>query len=310
MAVEFCNLEQHLDLLDLFMDDMEKIWEERGGGPGLKASMKSKVEEEIGKKISGEILMDDGAPKAIYWLEITTPFYGNITLHALEEDYREPLAIRTIQQGCFENRQIEIVQVIETGVFRDTFREYDLVENKRERMALWLEKELYYREEPTDFDLEYFLMTEEYVETMATMSYHAHQISRDYWIYPEMNDLQGRINLEKKVFSGQFGDLIPEANLMVFHEGQPIGYIVYVGVQCWGFKKVPWVFDIVVKPGYDGKGIGRELMKRSLNILTEMKLPIVGLSVTKDNYAKKLYDYLGFQPVDDFYEFISLDQDH
>ena len=310
MAVEFCNLEQHLDLLDLFMDDMEKIWEERGGGPGLKASMKSKVEEEIGKKISGEILMDDGAPKAIYWLEITTPFYGNITLHALEEDYREPLAIRTIQQGCFENRQIEIVQVIETGVFRDTFREYDLVENKRERMALWLEKELYYREEPTDFDLEYFLMTEEYVETMATMSYHAHQISRDYWIYPEMNDLQGRINLEKKVFSGQFGDLIPEANLMVFHEGQPIGYIVYVGVQCWGFKKVPWVSDIVVKPGYDGKGIGRELMKLSLNILTEMKLPNVGLSVTKDNYAKKLYDYLGFQPVDDFYEFISLDQDH
>jgi ribosomal protein S18 acetylase RimI-like enzyme len=309
VAVTYKNLEDHLELLDVFMDHMESTWEARGGGPGLKASMKKKVLDEIGKKISGEILLHENEPKALYWLEITTPFYGNITLHALDETFAEGLALRAIEKGCFDNKQIEIVQVVETSVYRDVFREYDLTENKRERMALWLEEELFFQEEPTDFDLDYFLMTDEYIETMATMSYEAHQISRDYWMYPEMNDLQGRIGLEKKVFSGQFGDLVPEANLMVFHNGQPIGYIVYVGVPCWGFKKVPWVFDIVVKPGYDGKGIGRELMKRSLNILTEMKFPIVGLSVTQDNYAKKLYDYLGFQPVDEFYEFINLNLD-
>lgn len=310
MTLEFRNLEHHLSDLDVFLDDMETVWETRGGGPGLKDSMKSKILEEMGKKVSGEILYDNNQPKAIYWLEITTPYYGNITLHALEERYHEPLGLRTLQQECFTSKQIEIVQVVESSAYRDLFREYDLVENHRERMALWLEESLFFQEEPTGFDVDYFLMADEYVEIMATMSYHAHQVSRDYWMYPEMNDLQARIELEKKVFSGQFGELIPEANLMVFHEGQPIGYVVYVGVPCWGFKKVPWVFDIVIKPGYDGKGIGRELMKRSLNILTEMKFPIVGLSVTKDNYAKKLYDYLGFQPVDEFHEFIKLTQDH
>lgn len=310
MAIKFRNLEQHLNDLDVFLDHMEKVWRDLGAGPGVKASMKSKLTKEIGKKISGEILYDNSEPKAIYWLEIITPFYDSITLHALEEQYEEPLGLRTIERKCFDTKQIEIVQVAETSGYRDLYREYALVENHRERMALWLEEGLFFQEEPTDLDTEYFLLTKDYVEITGTMSYHAHQVSRDYWMYPEMNDLQSRINLEKKVLSGKFGDLIPEANIMVFHEGQPIGYIVYVGVECWGFKKVPWVFDIVVKPGYDGKGIGRELMKRSLNILTEMKFPIVGLSVTKDNYAKKLYDYLGFQPVDDFYEFINLNQDH
>ena len=86
-----------------------------------------------------------------------------------------------------------------------------------------------------------------------------------------------------------------------------IATCLMIEVKCWGYDKVPWVFDLVVKPEYHGKGIGRILISESLNKCLEEKFPICGLAVTTSNkYAIRLYEKLNFQHVDNFYEYIRI----
>ncbi len=307
MSISFNNISEHLDVFDSYLDEMDCLWRERTDAEGLKLAVQEKVLKELGKTIEGVIAFIDDEAVGVYWAEINTPHYGNITFHASDDVVGEPLANHAIDAGVFTQRQMEIVQVLDTDIFRKTLEKAGCIKNHRERMSLWLEEGAYFNQDPPEIPVDYYLLSEEYKDITAKMSFDAHQISRDYYMYPEMNNLEKRIALEAKVHAGGHGTIIDKASLLVFHEGTPVGYCLFVEVACWGFEKVPWIFDIVIAPGYDGKGIGRELLKVSLNILTDLKYPIVGLAVTKDNYAKKLYEKLEFQHVDDFYEYIKLD---
>ena len=301
-------LENCLDVLDFFLDDMTAVWEKRTGSeiPTFKDQTRQKIRDNIGKSYTGTVFFESKEPVAISWVEKTSPYYGNITLHAINPKYYAPLAHAMADEGHFDNAILEVVHVVETDDFKNVFIEKKLTPNFRERMALWLHKEYYYKEEPSPLDLQFYLMTEDYKEITARISHAAHQISQDYSMNLEMRDLDKRIELENRAFAGHYGPIIQEGSLLVFHNGQPIGYCLVVEVKCWGMDRVPWIFDIVVQPGFDGQGVGRELLKKSLNLLTENDFPIVGLAVTKSNYAKKLYERLGFEFVDDFYEFIRL----
>jgi ribosomal protein S18 acetylase RimI-like enzyme len=307
MTIQYKNISDHLDVFDTCLDDMDRIWHERTQAEGLKSAVQEKVIKKLGKTMQGVIAFVENTPVGLYWAEINTEHYGNITIHSTDDRVCESLVQHALNEGMFNQRQMEIVQVVETDSIRKALDEAGCIQNHRERMSLWLEEGAYFNQEEPEIPVEYFLMAESYKEITAKISFDAHQISRDYYMYPEMSRLDKRIGLEEKVFDGLFGDIVEKASLLVFHDGKPIGYCLFVEVACWGFEKIPWVFDIVIAPGYDGKGIGRELFKVCLNLLTDLKYPIVGLAVTKDNYAKRLYEKLGFQHVDDFYEYIKLD---
>lgn len=308
MTLHVEPLAQCLDTLEFFLEDMIHVWKERTGAdlPSFKTSTMEKIIPHLGKSFEGSVIFDNKEPVAISWVEKTSPYYGNITLHAIASKYVEPLAALMLQQGHFDNAILELIHVIDTTAFREYYQAQKLVMNHRERMALWLHPGYFYPEESTPLDLQFYLMADDYKDITARMSHAAHQISQDYPMNPEMRDLDKRIELEHRVFSGHYGKIIQEGTLLAFHNGQPIGYCLCVEVKCWGQEKMPWIFDIVVQPGFDGQGIGRELLKKSLNILTENNYALVGLAVTKSNYARKLYEKLGFEPVDDFYEFIRL----
>jgi ribosomal protein S18 acetylase RimI-like enzyme len=307
VTIQFLNIAEHLDVFDRCLDEMDHIWHERTQAEGLKSAVLDKVLKELGKTIEGVIAFVDDEVAGVYWAEINTQYYGNITFHSTDASIGEALVIHALNAGIFTQRQMEIVQVIDSDVFRKSLDNAGCIKNHRERMSLWLEEGAYFNAEAPEIEVDYYLLSKEHKDITAKISFDAHQISQDYYMYPEMNQLDKRIALEDRVHKGLFGNVIDKASILVCHKGVAIGYCLFVEVACWGFEKVPWVFDIAIAPGYDGKGIGRELFKMCLNILTELKYPIVGLAVTKNNYAKKLYEKLEFQHVDDFYEYIKLD---
>jgi len=308
MTVHVEPLENCTDVLDFFLDDMTRVWEARSGSeiPTFKETTRTKILASLGKTYQGSVFFDDKKPVAIGWVEKTSLYYGNITLHAIDPVYYDALAQYMLDQGHFDNCILEVIHVVETDVFKDVYLKNGLTINYRERMALWLHQDYFYKEEPCPIPLDFYLMTEEYKDITARISHAAHQVSQDYPMNLEMRDLDKRIELEHRAFSGHYGPVIRDGSLLVFHNGQPIGYCLAVEVKCWGMEKMPWIFDIVIQPGFDGQGVGRELLKKSLNLMTENGYTLVGLAVTKSNYAKRLYEKLGFETVDDFYEFIRL----
>ena len=101
--------------------------------------------------------------------------------------------------------------------------------------------------------------------------------------------------------------MVESASIIAYFNNQPVGYCTLIEVKCWGYDNVPWIFDICIDPAFHGQGIGKAMSKRVMNILIEKQYPIVGLAVTKTNiYAKKLYENLGFEYLDRFYEFINI----
>ena len=110
--------------------------------------------------------------------------------------------------------------------------------------------------------------------------------------------------LEKKVVVWLNGEIIQDASIMAYLDGQLLGYCMMVEVNCWGYDKMPWVFDICVKPEFHGRGIGRAIMQESINRLLDHNYPLLGLAVTLSNPAVHLYENMGFQYVDTFHEFI------
>jgi GNAT superfamily N-acetyltransferase len=293
--------------LTLLFNDMDSIWKKRDQNQAISSFLIQNLENELGKDTQGEIFTVQNEPVGVYWIKDVSENYGSLTLHVKNKKYAKNIVEHIIKKKSFYNKQLEIVQIEETPIFRDFFRELNLTENCRERMCLWLKENHHFRHEKLPFELTFYKTHKTYIEEMSELSYRAHQVSKDYWMFPEMNSLDGRIKMEKRMHDNPEGRLIEEASLMVFCDSKLIGFINNVGVKnCWGFKEVPWIFDIVIDPEYAGKGIGKELLKLSMNILTDLKYPIVGLSVTKNNYAKRLYKKLGFEHVDDFYEFIEI----
>lgn len=241
MTLHIESLENCLDVLDFFLDDMTRVWEARSGNPlpEFKEFSRSKILPNLGKSYSGTVVFENKLPVAIAWVEKTSSSYGNITLHAIEERYYQPLAQLMLDQGHFDNAILEVIHVIDTHVFKEFYLSQNLVINYRERMGLWLHQGYYYPEEPSPLELQFYLMTEDYKDITAHISHAAHQISQDYPMNPEMRDLDKRIALEHRVFTGHYGPVIHEGSLLVFHNNQPIGYCLCVEVKCWGQEKCP-----------------------------------------------------------------------
>ena len=79
--------------------------------------------------------------------------------------------------------------------------------------------------------------------------------------------------------------------------GEMAGY-VWFGASERPFSglRVGWIYDVLVLPGYRGKGIGEALMKHALMVSKERGFAETGLMVNAGNRAAwSLYEKLGFQ---------------
>ena len=81
-------------------------------------------------------------------------------------------------------------------------------------------------------------------------------------------------------------------------EGRIVGHIIVVAHQrdsSTGTAQA-WIYDVSVRAGFWGRGIGQALMSEAENFARRCGMPAIGLGVTVANHrAVEFYDRLGYQ---------------
>jgi GNAT superfamily N-acetyltransferase len=79
--------------------------------------------------------------------------------------------------------------------------------------------------------------------------------------------------------------------------GAVAGAVVVTRVEpeAWGWPGGPWVADVLVVPAWQGRGLGRAMLRRAIARCAAAGEERIGLTVTDGNPAERLYRELGFQ---------------
>ncbi len=95
------------------------------------------------------------------------------------------------------------------------------------------------------------------------------------------------------------GQFLPEASFLVrAATGDPLVGMVLTSTVARG---VGHTTQVCVMPGYQGHGVGRQLMERSIQTLRRRNYEALSLTVTSVNHAAvELYEHLGFRTIKTF----------
>jgi ribosomal protein S18 acetylase RimI-like enzyme len=92
--------------------------------------------------------------------------------------------------------------------------------------------------------------------------------------------------------------LSPEFSLMAFSEGTPAGFLLN-GIRTDASGKVAWNGGTGVSPQFRGRGVGKALMRATVDLYQELKVQIATLEAISENEsAISLYRQFGYEVVD------------
>lgn len=249
------------------------------------------------------IIYHELQPVGFCFFEKISAFYGALTFFVVQKKWCNLICKVSVEYKYFDDFLMEIICYEYEKNYRKNFKQYGLIENFRQRMRLALYEDEYFSEMPTPYFTKPLCKQDLYIS--SKLSFLAHQVSRDYYMYPGMNDLDNRLQLEQFAFDGLYGTLNQDASFFICKQDRILGYCLVVNVDCWGERQVPWIFDISVLPEYQGQGIGRLILHQLINTCVMQKKTQLGLAVTISNKnAIHLYESVGFQFLSTFYEYI------
>ena len=95
---------------------------------------------------------------------------------------------------------------------------------------------------------------------------------------------------------GEYGELMPDASLVVLARHQPVAVIQTVLRAPWeDVQAGPFIIELFTAPAYQGRGLGLHLLRRSIVACTNQHERCVGLRVDSENGpANRLYRSVGF----------------
>ena len=289
-----------------FFEQIDEVWLKKGEKQPVSKQMKYKLFKEKKYENFPCIAYCNDKPVGILWVEFTTQYYGSATLFIPNNVHCDNVINQLYKYEFFNNKMIEIIGIDSLDKYKHSCFKLGLTSNIRKRMYLWLTNIDYF--DMGEHPFEFKLYTQNYYDWSSELSVKAHKISKDYEHYIEMLYPKNRKKLEEKVLAGLYGSIIQPASLVLYYNNKPVGYCLVVEVKCWGYERVPWVFDICIDPAFHGQGMGNILTKQMLNKLIELDYEIMGLAVTLTNkYAIKMYNKYGFLELDVFYEFVNHD---
>ena len=298
--------DQKCKIANQFFNQIDLVWKEKGEKKLVSEQMKFKLFKEKKFQNFPFVFYFDNEPKGIVWVELTTPFYGSASLFVPDSKYAFYVMRALNDKGFFKNKIIELVGLDSLHKYKQAGFSLGLCPNIRKRMYLWLSHCDYFEIEPNPFQLRPYTKSD--IDWSSDLSVRSHNISKDYEYYAEMMYPEYRRKLEDRVLNGLYGEIISKASFVLEYQSKPVAYCLVVEVKCWGYEKVPWVFDICVDPSFHGQGMGNVLTKNMLNNLIDSGYELMGLAVTLTNkYAIKMYEKYGFQDLDVFYEFVDCD---
>jgi len=289
--------------LDAILDDMERAWREAGQPQSIRPQLEQKRDEICQGKVRGVMAFDEERPVGLAWTELPHGNYGSILLHSLRPEYRPRLAESCVRAGILDNLILELVQLRPGDEYRRAFVGLGLPEKQRQKMVFRLDHLPRSPEIPTEISLE--PLSIKHAESAGKISHAAHEISGDLEGYPDFASPAACAALQERIFQGLFGEVVRPASLLAWYQGEPAGLCLVVAIPGWGYERVAWVLDMVVQPGLQSRGIGRTMLQQSLQGIAAANIPVAGLAVTSDNpSALHLYEKVGFQAVQQFYEYI------
>ncbi len=290
---------------DSFFERIDMLYTKNNQDP-ISDTIKTKLFDHSPFLIKAHLILNDDIPVGIVWYELTTNHYGNLSIYLPDASDIEPAIQLLKEEAVFKKKILEIIAMDHIEEVKNACFKAGLTANIRKRMYLWLqEANLDYINQDVDFDYSFQPYTKDMTDWAAKVSVDSHKISKDYEMYEEMIFVDKRKNLEDRVMNGLYGDIHQPSSLVLTVDSVKVGYILVVLVECWGYKQVPWVFDICVDPTYHGNGYGRLLANKMIRQLMKDNIEIMGLAVTLSNsVAMSLYQKQGFKDLDIFYEFV------
>ncbi len=85
--------------------------------------------------------------------------------------------------------------------------------------------------------------------------------------------------------------------MVVDHDGEIVGAVAVTHMpesEWWSGD--PWIPEIFVVSGYQGRGLGARLIRHAVRACAHAGCQRVGLTVTEGNPARRLYERFGFAP--------------
>ncbi len=288
--------------LEPFFTDLKRIWYENNGGPGIEEILLKKTKDLQDGTQAGIFLIDNNIPKGMAWMEPTGEHYGSMLLHVLDKNYEQDLVKAYLASGASDTRLLELITFHKENNYSQYLQEEGLHVLPRKRMALYLDQ--WQEKNDSNDKITVTRLTKEEAAMTSELSNKAHAISGDQVLSLDMSVFEHRYKLETSLYEGKHGHLVEPATLLLSYENQPVGICSVVEVNCWGFEKAAWIFDMCIHPDFHGKGLGKFLFHKTLDALKDMQYPIVGLAVTEGNtHAEHLYETCGFFWVENFSEF-------
>ena len=290
---------------DSFFRRIDMLYTKNNQDP-ISDSIKTKLFDHSPFLIKAHLILNDDIPVGIVWYELTTNHYGNLSIYLPDASDIEPAIQLLKEEAIFKKKILEIIAMDHIEEVKNACFKADLTANIRKRMYLWLnEANLDYINQDVEFDYSFQPYTKDMTAWAAKVSVDSHKISKDYEMYEEMIVVDKRKNLDDRVMNGLYGDIHQPSSMVLTVDSVKVGYILVVLVECWGYKQVPWVFDICVDPKYHGNGYGRLLANEMIRQIMKDNMEIMGLAVTLSNsVAMSLYQKQGFKDLDIFYEFV------
>lgn len=114
-----------------------------------------------------------------------------------------------------------------------------------------------------------------------------------------------RVKPEQETFIETVEECLEEASLYkewhpvaIYYNGNIVGFAMY---GCFGPNRHTWIDRILIDGRYQGMGIGKAAMTKLIDIvLREYQVDTIYLSLVKgNNIAKKLYESIGFQDMNE-----------
>ena len=106
------------------------------------------------------------------------------------------------------------------------------------------------------------------------------------------------LSLDRYLSRLQREGLSPEFSLMAFCDGTPAGFLLN-GIRTNSGPKVAWNGGTGVSPRFRGRGVGKALMRATVDLYQELGIEIATLEAISDNEpAISLYRQFGYEVVD------------
>ncbi|MBN1138156.1 MAG: GNAT family N-acetyltransferase [Anaerolineae bacterium] len=130
-----------------------------------------------------------------------------------------------------------------------------------------------------------------YLERAAQLFHDANRDTVDALIYPQFRTLEETERMVQAVRDGGAGAFVKDASGIVLHGRVLCGAIMLVRPE----PDQGFIVVVAVAPAYQGRGVGRALLSRTLASAWEAGIRTVELTVTEENRsAVALYRRLGF----------------